>query len=238
MARKRDTEINDPAAGKPLPDGVTYRGPSQYRARKLVDGRRITKTFTRAALTVRWLGEIDIDRHRGVFVDRTEAERKTLGDIIRRYQDEILGEESEKRGAQKERGHLKVALEDAVCDARMASLSSSDIAKFRDRMKTLEYAPATIVRRLNLIQTIVQHARREWSINLSQNPAQLLKRPARADRKRNRVFREAAMGGKPRHVAAPQSRQSEEERLLAVCDADSNPLLGRIVRFAIHTAMR
>jgi hypothetical protein len=35
---------------------------------------------------------------RGLLVDRSEAERRTLGQIIGRYCDEIVGEESEKRG--------------------------------------------------------------------------------------------------------------------------------------------
>jgi len=110
MARTRTSEIFDPATGKPMPEGVAYRGPSRYRARKLVDGRRITKTFAKAALAARWLNEVEVNRQRGVFVDRSEAQRKTLGDIIRRYQEEILGEESEKRGAEKECGHLKSSL--------------------------------------------------------------------------------------------------------------------------------
>jgi len=238
MARRRISEILDPATGKPMPEGVAYRGPSQYRARKLVDGRRVTKTFTKAALAARWLSEVEVDRQRGVFVDRTEAQRKTLGDIIRRYQEEILGEESEKRGAEKERGHLKVVLDDVVCGIRMASLSSADLAKFRDRMKALEYAPATIVRRLNLIQTIIQHARREWSIHLPENPAQMVKRPAGADRKRSRVFRETALEVRSESEADGPPYRSEEERLLAVCDRDTNRLLGPITRFAIYTAMR
>ena len=32
MARTRTSEIFDPATGKPMPEGVAYRGPSQYRA--------------------------------------------------------------------------------------------------------------------------------------------------------------------------------------------------------------
>lgn len=32
----------DPATGKPLPRGVSYRGPKQYMTRKVVDGRRPT----------------------------------------------------------------------------------------------------------------------------------------------------------------------------------------------------
>jgi integrase len=238
MARKRSTPALDPSTGKPLPDGVGFRGPGQYRARKLVAGRRVAKTFTAARFAARWLAEVQVDSERGQFVDRSEAERHTLGQIIERYRDEILGDESEKRGAEKEKGHLKVVLEDPVCEIRMASLTSADIAKFRDRMKALEYAPATIVRRLNLIQTIIGHAMREWYINLAANPAQMVKRPAGADRKRDRVFGPIAAGGELLASRNGKAPKSEEECLLAACDGDTNAWLGPIVRFAIHTAMR
>src|SRR5260221_4927547 len=168
MTRKGTDSFIDPATGKPLPEGVAYRGPGQYRARKRVGAGRITKTFTTARTAARWLAGVQVDRERGLFVDRTEAERLTLRKTIERYQEEILGEDSDKRGAEKERGHLKIVLEDAVCDIRMASLASADLAKFRDRMKAADYAPATIVRRLNLIPTIIQHARREWRVDTDQ----------------------------------------------------------------------
>jgi integrase len=150
----------------------------------------------------------------------------------------VLGEDSEKRGAEKERGHLKVVREDPVCKVRMASLASADLASFRDRMKALEYAPGTIARRLNMIQTIIDHARREWRINISENPAQMVKRPAGADRKRERVFRPAAPTASESPAPIDKTPRSEEEHLLDACDTDSNPWLGWIVRFAIHTAMR
>ncbi|HEV2549876.1 MAG TPA: site-specific integrase [Stellaceae bacterium] len=236
MARNRSTPALDPDTGKPLPDGVTYRGPGQYRARKRVGGQRITKTFTAARFAVRWLTELQVDSERGQFVDRSEAERQTLGQIVERYQDEILGDDSEKRGAEKEKGHLKVLLEDPVCKIRMAALTSADLAKFRDRMKALEYAPATIVRRLNLIQTIIEHSRREWQIHIAANPAQMVKRPAGADRKRDRVF--GSVADQDASKSKRSAAQSEEECLLVACDGDANPLLGPIVRFAIATAMR
>lgn len=238
MVRTHAETQTDPATGKPMPAGIAYRGPAQYRARKLVEGRRVTKTFPKATLAARWLNEVEVDLQRGVFVDRTEAQRTSLGDLIRRYQEEILGADSEKRGALQERGHLKIVLQDPVCNMRMGSLASADLAKFRDRMKALDYAPATIVRRLNLIQTIIQHARREWSIHLTQNPAQLVKRPAGADRKRNRVFRPTEPAAAEHPAEANGVPLSEEDRLLAICDEDPNPLLGKIVRFAILTAMR
>ena len=102
MGRKRTTPQLDPATGKPLPDGVMYRGPSQYRARKRVNGQRVTKSFSTARFASRWLAEIQVDSDRGLFIDRSLAERATLGEIIQRYRDEVLGEDSEKRGAEKE----------------------------------------------------------------------------------------------------------------------------------------
>jgi integrase len=236
MGRSRQAQIADPATGQPLPDGVAYRGQSQYRARKLANGRRVTKTFTTAKKAARWLTEVEVDAARGQFVDLTEAQRHTFRQIIERYRDEILGKNSEKRGAEKEKGHLKVVLEDEVCSVRMSALSSADIAAFRDRMKAVDYAPATIVRRLNLLQTIIEHARREWRINITTNPAQRVKRPAGADRKRDRTF--IPLPPKGPDVSSDDLDRSEEERLLSACDADSNPWLGPIVRFAILTAMR
>jgi integrase len=236
MGRNRKSEILDPATGRPLPHGISIRGAGQYRARKLVNGQRVTKTFTAAKLASRWLSEIEVDRNRGVFVDRTEAERKTLLDIILRYETEVLGENSEKRGAKQELGHLKIVRADEVCKSKLSTLGSADLAKFRDRMKAVDYAPGTIVRRLNLIQTIIEHARREWKINLASNPAQMVSRPAGADRKRDRVFKPVPV---KRPKTAPEQREElEEDALLLECDADTNSLLGKIVRFAISTAMR
>ncbi len=77
MGRSRKIEIIDPGSGLPLPVGAVYRGPSQYRARKLVNRRRVTQTFTTAKKAARWLTEVEIDVARGQFVDQTEARRHT-----------------------------------------------------------------------------------------------------------------------------------------------------------------
>jgi hypothetical protein len=45
----------DPATGRRLPDGVQYLGPKQYRAGKLLHGKRITKTFDTARQAAGWL---------------------------------------------------------------------------------------------------------------------------------------------------------------------------------------
>jgi len=66
----------------------------------------------------------------------------------------------------------------------------------------------------------------------------MVKRPAGADRKRDRVF---APPPERSVASAPTDglpAKSEEERLLAACDNDTNRWLGPIVRFAILSAMR
>ncbi|TWB12441.1 hypothetical protein FBZ89_12454 [Nitrospirillum amazonense] len=77
---------------------------------------------------------------------------------------------------------------DEICLRRLSGLTPQDIANFRDRMLAADYAPATVVRRMNLIATAIAHGRREWSIHLPSNPAEakLTARPKGADRKRER----------------------------------------------------
>lgn len=66
----------------------------------------------------------------------------------------------------------------------------------------------------------------------------MVKRPAGADRKRDRVFRDNISEVQSKLTGKPVDDRSEEDRLLVACDADTNKLLGPIVRFAIYTAMR
>src|SRR5260370_32156712 len=178
----------DPATGRQLPDGIQYRGPKQYRARKLLHGKRVTRTFDTARQAADWLAAVEVDRRRGVFVDLSEAEKKTLGDVLIRYMHEVLGDDSEKDGAAREAGMIGVILRDPACSIKMARLQGADMAGLRDRMKSVGYVPSTIVRRLNLIQTAINHARREWRNNTVHKPATAhpLSPPKRAARKRAR----------------------------------------------------
>jgi integrase len=253
----------DPATGRQLPDGIQYRGPKQYRARKLLQGKRVTRTFDTARQAADWLAAVEVDRRRGVFVDLSEAEKKTLGDVLIRYTHEVLGDDSEKDGAEREAGMIVAILRDPVCSIKMARLQGADMAGLRDRMKAVGYAPSTIVRRLNLIQTAINHARREWRINIVNNPASAARcaRPKGADRKRDRILLPAqkqradqsnqagaqlaavelspceAISSDPGDVQA-EMPLSEEERLLGACKRDRNPWLFPATQLALLTAMR
>ena len=220
MGAKRTIQAIDPATGKPLPEGVQYRGPKQYWARKLVSGKRVAKTFDTAKEASSWRKAVEVDQRRGVFVDMSAAERHSLGSVLRAYQLEVLGDDPDREiigddgrpcpyasfrpapdvqttdllGAGREIGFIDVILRDEVCAIKMARLMGADLAKFRNRMKADGYAASTIVRRLNLIARAISVARAEWGINIPTNPAdaEQCARPKGADNKRDRVLMPAS----------------------------------------------
>jgi integrase len=216
MGRLRTAPAADPSTGKPLPDGVQYRGARQYRARKFVNGNRVAKTFDTAKKAGDWLKAVEVDTSRGVFVDTTTADKHKLGNVLRSYQLEVLADDpdrvltdregkvcpygpmrpvlqampTELLGAEREIGFIDVILRDEVCAIRMAALTGADMAQFRNRMKVAGYAPSSIVRRLNLIARAIGVARMEWGIHIATNPADAKQcaRPKGADVKRDRVL--------------------------------------------------
>ena len=65
MSKAPKETRKDPVTGKPLPKGVWYRGPGQYQARKMVDGKRHRETFATASLARRWLMDVRAKAHVG-----------------------------------------------------------------------------------------------------------------------------------------------------------------------------
>jgi integrase len=94
------------------------------------------------------------------------------------------------------------------------------MADYRDdRLKTCQ--PATVVRDLAALSSIINHARREWSYTI-QNPIEMIRKPAMPP-------------GRDRVLSA-----TEELTLLAelVPTGRRNPLMPSLVVIAIETAMR
>ncbi|MDE1145169.1 MAG: hypothetical protein PW843_00920 [Azospirillaceae bacterium] len=162
-----------------------------YQAKvRRVGHKPVSKTFEKKKDAERWAKSIETDMDRRVFVDHSQADSTTLGALLHRYREEVT---PTKRGAVQEAGHLLVIEDDEICLRRLSGLASQDIASYRDRMLAVDYAPATVVRRLNLIATVIAHGRREWGMHLPTNPAEakLTARPKGADRKRERRLQPA-----------------------------------------------
>ncbi|MEA1672859.1 site-specific integrase [Nitrospirillum sp. BR 11163] len=182
---------------------------------------------------------------RRVFLDHSQADSTTLGALLRRYREEVT---PAKRGAVQEAGHLIVVEDDEICLRRLSALSPQDIASYRDRMLACDYAPATVVRRINLIATAIAHGRREWGMHLPSNPAEakLTARPKGSDRKRERRLQPARV--EVTHQRDPDTGAeaelshhipAEEERLMAGLAASKHGAwLVPMAKLALETAAR
>ncbi|MHB1174817.1 MAG: hypothetical protein ACYCZJ_06820 [Sulfuriferula sp.] len=98
-----------------------------------------SRSFDTKIQAEKWARDIENDMDKGVFVDRTEAEKNTLGDVLARYHDEVT---PLKRGAGAEAPRLRAMMRRPLAELKIAALSSAHIAKYRDgRLK--EVAGAT-----------------------------------------------------------------------------------------------
>ena len=149
---------------------------------------------------------------RGVFIDRSEAERTTLADILQRYLAEVS---VQKLGFKQERSRIKGVLSRPISNKLLATLKSSDFAAYRESRLVAVFG-TTVNKELNLLGKVIDTARRDWSINMD-NPVRLIQRP-----KNNR----------------PRDRRLNEGELEGILDATQSTALSSIVLFALETAMR
>lgn len=158
----------------------------------------------------------------GEFVDRTAAHQTTLADLIDKYLAEVTPNH---KGAVQEQVRLLQMKRCRLAQHAAATVKNTDFGAWRDsRLK--EVSAGTVIRELNSWHAIIEHGRKEWGINLPENPVHLVKRP-KADPARERRLEPMDSNG-----------ETEEAWLLAGCDADRDIWMGAIVRLAIETAMR
>lgn len=189
---------------------------------------KIVRTFSSAADARAWASVIESEIERGVFIDRTEAEKNTLGDIFQRYLTEVS---SQKKGHDVERYRLISLQRDPIAKFKVAGLSGKLMAEWRDR-RLKEVSGSTTNRDLNLISHVINVARKEWGMHI-ENPIVMIRRPPENKARKRRL----AVG--------------EEERLLVELELSTrssngcfeaggahNPWIRPLVILALETAMR
>lgn len=150
--RNTSTKI-DPATGRPLPAGVEYRSKGQYQARKrIAGGKRIHQTFSTARLARRWLDTTSAKLELGQFEDTRPLERQTVHELVDRY----VREEMQTRDNDR-KGHIPAILQDEIAHLPLVNLTATAVRGFRDRQAE-KYSAATVVKRLNMLAAICQHA--------------------------------------------------------------------------------
>lgn len=154
----------------------TKRGDS-WRAQVFRNGKRHSRTFDTRAQAKEWAESLEEDIDRG-----HRPGKHTFGDAVKKFRDE---ETPKRKGARWETTRLNKFLNDYP-DLMRHELSKLDHGPFtewkRERMKKVK--PGTVLRELNLMQSVMENARTElrW---ISYNPVKDVARPP-APRPRNR----------------------------------------------------
>jgi integrase len=148
--------------------------------------------------------------------DARQLRQMVLGDLVRRYLTEVT---PKKAGAFFESVVLSKFLRDPICAVKLSELRTEDFARYRDqRLKVIK--ATTLKRQLNPIRHLFEVARKDWGLPVRDNPVANLALKTVSDRRERRL------------------RPGEFERLIDAASQGRNPLIPRIIRFAVATGMR
>lgn len=193
---------------------IRKKGEGQYHVQIRKRGYPTqTKTFIKEADAKRWATIIESEMERGMFVSRTEAEATLLKDILQRYATEVL---PTKRSEQSDKSRIKTLL-DAFGEYRLASLTSTQVATFRDRRLQI-VGPQSVIHEINLLNRVLKAATMDWGIALPGGlPTAQVRKPTKPRGRDRRVNKE------------------EIERILAATESTE---LRTIITLAVETGMR
>ena len=197
---------------------IRARGPYQWQAIIRRRGYPVTiRTFEFKADAEAWSRATESEMDRGVYLDRSLAEKTTVGELIDRYRREVS---PTKRGGYAERSHLTAIAAHRISQYSAAAVDGGVVGGFRDDQLKDGCAPATVVRRLALLSHVFVIAGREWGIHLPfGNPVAHAKKP-RVKNSRDRRLREG-----------------EEDELLRRAKGYGGNLR-EVIIIALETAMR
>jgi integrase len=191
---------------------------NKWQARVSRKGEQsLVKTFQSKEDAERWARSIEVEWDKGTYQNTHQAQKTTFGELIERYLREVT---PLMRGAKEDTIRLTAILRKPIARVNALLLNSSRIAKYRDE-RLQEVSAGTVIRELAYFSSIINHARREWDINIA-NPMLLVRKPP-SPPGRNRIL----------------SREEETE-LLKACEpkANRNIYTRPFIILALETAMR
>lgn len=196
---------------------ILKRGPRQWQAIIRKKGHKSqTRTFETKGKAEAWASVIESEMVRNVFVDRTELERTTLGDLLNRYGDEVCVAH---RSYRTEMVTIRRFLRHDLSVRSLASLRTADFTSYLKEREGEQASNNSIRLEFALLSAMFNHARKAWSIPI-QNPI-------------NDVTLPSPGKGRERRLEG-----DEEERLLAAARLSRAPSLELCIILAIETGLR
>jgi integrase len=187
---------------------------------------KLIKHFPNKKQAERWAAEQEASiRNKGLPLTIEELKKQTVGDIVRRYRDEIT---PTKGSHVSESTVLNRFLQRDICQKSLAYLSPKDgydylAERLKETWRGKPITPRTIRREVNSIQHIFEVARKRWGLTNLVNPFRGLEIKGSMYRRRRRL------------------EEGELERLMKACEQCRG--LNRIyvplaIYLAIETGMR
>jgi len=196
-----------------------YRN-NKWQARIQRKGKRtIAKSFISKQDAEKWARSIEVDLDKNTYINTSLAEKTTFKELIERYMREVT---PTMRSAETDLIKLKALSKRPIGQINMLALTPSRVAEYRD-IRLKEVSTGTVIRDLCYFSSIINHARREWGINIT-NPVTLVKKPP-SPKGRERTLTET-------------ERAQLIETLKAATKNHFSLWMPYIVEFALETAMR
>jgi len=186
-------------------------------------------TFDTELEARKWATVTESEMIRGVYTDRTEAERTLLGDLIDRF----ITDYAEKPENYKQREDKKEAwrfqlqhLKNALGQYSLAAIDQKLIKKYRMDRGNMKYRgtpikDSTIRKEIFMLSKLFKYAQHEENITMPRgNPVELISKPGEGKARDRRLSKD------------------EMKKLLDKCKASRNIYLLPAVELAIELAMR
>jgi len=130
----------------------------------------LCKTFTSKKDAEFWARGIESNIDKGAYKNLRYAQKITFQELVERFINEVT---PSMRGAAADIYRLRAIAKRPISKLSMTELTPSKLAEYRDkRLKVI--APNTMLRELSYFSCIINHARREWGLNID-NPVLMIK---------------------------------------------------------------
>ena len=193
---------------------IRFRGEKWQCRIQRQDYPTLSKAFVSKEDALRWARGIERLMDLGEYTP-DQIGNTILADLLERYKQEVT---PSKRGCAQEKYRLGVIAADKIAKLSIKSITSAEVAAFRDR-RLLKVKPITARHDLCALSGVFEHARLEWSYPI-QNPVKGVRKPS--------------MGkGRDRRLQA-----GEEEQLMAEFRKCRSSWIAPLFLFSLETACR
>jgi integrase len=155
----------------------------RWQARVQRKGQQpVSKSFQSKEDAQRWARQIEAEIDKGTYTNIVLAERTLFKDVIDRYLQEVT---LKTRSMREDTFRLKALARHPIASLKMTALTPIRVAEYRDERLQI-VSSGTVIRELSYFSSIINHARREWGINMV-NPIPMVKKPP-SPQGRNRIL--------------------------------------------------